>query len=328
VAAAEKSGVPAGAFGMLHGAGHEVGMALVRHPLTRVVAFTGSQAGGQALFKATASRPDPIPVYAEMGSTNPVFVLPSAMAERPAQIAEGYVQSVTLGTGQFCTNPGVLLAAEGPGLREFLDAVAAAAAAIAPSTMLSNGICQAFQGGRDRIRKTPGVTVLGESSTASAGPDAQAACAIFKTDLATIEAQSHLWEEVFGPTSVVVVCPGAADFEHVAAHLHGHLTASIHATPSELESQAELVRLLERKVGRVIFNGYPTGIEVCSAMHHGGPFPATTDSHYTSIGMASIDRFVHPICYQGFPQPALPPELRDDNSRGIWRLVDGRRTNQ
>lgn len=326
VTAAEKTGVPVGVFGMLHGAGREIGQALARHPLTRAVAFTGSQAAGRALFDTAVSRPDPIQVYAEMGSTNPVFVLPEAMAERGVQIAEGYVQSVTLGTGQFCTNPGVLLAVEGPSLSAFLEAIRRAAEQVAPTTMLTPGICEAFHGGLGRLRGMPGVGVLGESRAAADQNRCQAECAIFSAPLATLEAQPGLWDEVFGPASVVIVCPTVSDLAGVARRLHGHLTATIHGTAREIDAQRDLVRCLERRVGRIVFNGFPTGIEVCSAMHHGGPYPATTDVHYTSIGTASLDRFVRPMCYQGFPQSALPAELRDDNPRGIWRLVDGRRT--
>ena len=294
----------------------------MRHRLTKVVAFTGSRAGGRALFDAAASRPDPIPVCAEMGSTNPVFVLPGAMAERGAAIADGYVQSVTLGTGQFCTNPGVLLAAEGPALAAFLDQVASAAGAVTPSSMLNEGICGMFHGGLERIRRTPGVRVLGESRKPADPARWEAGCAIFATDLATLDARPELWDEVFGPLSVVIACPDATDLVRAARRLDGHLTASIHATSAELESHRDLVAALERRVGRIVFNGFPTGIEVCAAMHHGGPWPATTDVRYTSIGTASINRFVRPVCYQGFPQAALPAELRDDNPRGIWRLVD------
>jgi 2,5-dioxopentanoate dehydrogenase len=323
VAAARRSGVPAGVFGLIHGRGHDAGMALVRHPLTTAVAFTGSQGGGRALFDAAVSRPDPIPVYAEMGSTNPVFVLPQAMAEDPVRIARGYIQSVTLGTGQFCTNPGVLLAVEGPALESFLQAVAEAAAQVVPTTMLNEGICAAFHEGVGRLRSTPGVAVLGASQASADISRAQAGCSIFRTDLATVDGDGKLWDEVFGPASIVVVCPDTASFEQVASRLHGHLTASIHATPAEVQANRRLVTVLERKVGRIIFNGYPTGIEVCSAMHHGGPYPATTDSHYTSIGTASILRFVRPVCYQDAPEAALPVELRDANPRSLHRLVNG-----
>ncbi len=323
--AARRTGVPAGVFGLLHGTSHDVGLALVRHPLTRAVAFTGSQAGGRALFETAVSRPDPIPVYAEMGSTNPVFVLPGAMAARGDQIARGYVQSVTLGTGQFCTNPGILLAVDGPSLAPFADAISVAARAVQPSTMLNRGICEAFHGGIERLRSTPGVKLLGESSIGADRRHTQASCSIFRTELATLDSRPELWDEIFGPASIVVSCPSSAELERVARRLHGHLTASIHGAEDELKANMALVRALQRKVGRIVFNGFPTGIEVCSAMHHGGPYPATTDPHFTSIGTASIERFVQPVCYQDFPQSALPPELGDDNPRGIWRLVDGRR---
>ncbi len=325
VAAARKCGIPKGVFSMLQGAGHEVGLSLVRHPQTRAVAFTGSLRGGQALFAAAVARPEPIPVYAEMGSVNPVFVLPGALASRSVPIAEGYVQSVTLGTGQFCTNPGVLLVA-GPEAGDFLDAVASRAGKVAPTSMLHKGISDAFRGGTELIRRTPGVRVVGESATPSDPQKSQAPCAIFATDLKTLEAQPHLWDEVFGPASVIVTCDTPADMERVARGLHGHLTASVHGTPEELEAHRGLIEILERKVGRIVFNGFPTGIEVCAGMHHGGPYPATTDGHYTSIGAASIDRFVRPMCYQGFPDAVLPEELQNANPRGIWRLVDDQRT--
>jgi 2,5-dioxopentanoate dehydrogenase len=326
VAAARKCGMPEGVFSMLHGTGSEVGLSLVRHPLTRVVAFTGSLRGGRALFDAAVARPEPIPVYAEMGSVNPVFVLPGALAGRAASIAEAYVQSVTLGTGQFCTNPGVLLAPAGPALQGFLDAVAKSAAKVAPAPMLHKGISDSYRAGVQQIRRTPGVRVVGESSAPPDPGTLQAPCAIFGTDLSTLETQPHLWDEVFGPASVIVACDGPTDMERVARRLRGHLTASLHGTPEELVAHHGLIEILERKVGRLVFNGFPTGIEVCAAMHHGGPYPATTDAHFTSIGAASIDRFVRPVCYQGFPNPALPEELQDENPRGILRLIDKERT--
>lgn len=325
-AAARRSGIPSGVFSMLQGAGHEVGLALVRHPAARAVAFTGSQQGGRALFDAAARRPEPIPVYAEMGSTNPVFVLPGAMTERGGAIAEAYVKSVTLGVGQFCTNPGLLLAVAGPALAPFLDAVGAAARQFAPTPMLHAAIGRSYRAGVERLRGTQGLSLVGESAAAADPARSQASCAIWATDLTTLDARPELWEEVFGPTSIVVSCPDLSALEGVARGLVGHLTASVHGTPGELAAAQGLVRVLERKVGRVVFNGFPTGIEVCHAMHHGGPYPATTDVHYTSIGSASIDRFVRPVCFQDAPQPALPLELRDRNERGIWRLVDGQRT--
>jgi 2,5-dioxopentanoate dehydrogenase len=324
--AAETTGVPPGVFSMVHGITNETGLALVRHPLTRAVAFTGSFAGGRALFDAAIARPEPIPVYAEMGSTNPVFVMPDAMAERGPQIARDYVQSVTLGTGQFCTNPGLLFAVDGPDTKTFVQTVAVHAAGVVPAPMLNRGISCAFTAGLERLRSTPGVRVVAESEIAPDIAKTEAQCAIFKANLETLDARPELWDEIFGPVSLVVTCNSVRDLERVARELRGHLTASIHATPGDLAYSGELVRTLERKVGRIVFNGFPTGIEVCSAMHHGGPYPATTDVHFTSIGTASIDRFVRPVCYQSSPQEVLPIELRNRNHRGIWRLVDGHRT--
>jgi 2,5-dioxopentanoate dehydrogenase len=325
-AAAEATGVPPGVFSMVHGTANETGLALVRHPLTRAVAFTGSFAGGRALFDAAVARPEPIPVYAEMGSTNPVFVMPGAMAERGPQIARDYVQSVTLGTGQFCTNPGLLFAVDGPDTKTFIETIAAHAAGVFPTSMLNRSINRAFIAGVERLRATPGVGIVAESDVAPDAAKTEAQCAIFVTNLETIDARPELWDEIFGPVSLVVTCNSMSDLERVARGLCGHLTASIHGTPGDLACSGELVKALERRVGRIVFNGFPTGIEVCAAMHHGGPYPATTDVHFTSIGTASIDRFVRPVCYQSSPQEALPIELRDKNERGIWRLVDGRRT--
>ncbi len=322
-AACEKTGVPKAVFSLVHGAGHESGLALVRHPLTQAVAFTGSLKGGRALFDAAAARPNPIPVYAEMGSSNPVFLLPGALKERAAAIAAGYVGSVTLGVGQFCTNPGVVLGIEGDDLKTFREAAGKAASDIAPATMLHAGICSAFDAGASKIAATKGVDVVGRSAQQADAAKAQAACQIYTADIATFESNNHLAEEVFGPTSVVVRCGSKKDLLRVAANLEGHLTATIHGTEKDLAEHADLVALLENKVGRLVFNGFPTGIEVCHAMHHGGPYPSTTDGHFTSIGTGSIDRFVRPVCYQNFPDAALPEALKARNARSIWRLIDG-----
>ncbi|MDX1564931.1 MAG: aldehyde dehydrogenase family protein, partial [Phycisphaeraceae bacterium] len=321
--AIEKVGAPAGAFSLVHGASHEVGLALVRHPLTQAVAFTGSLRGGRALFDAAAARENPIPVYAEMGSTNPVFLLPGALAERAGDIATGYVQSVTLGVGQFCTNPGVVLGLDGEGLDSFAKAAASAAAEAPPSTMLHNGILDAYNKGVERLGGLGGVEPLGRSSQQADPEKTEAACVIHRTDIQTFESTPQITEEVFGPTSVVVQCQKPDDLMRVAENLDGHLTATIHGTEQDLADHADLVAVLENKVGRLIFNGFPTGIEVCHAMHHGGPYPATTDGHYTSIGTGSIHRFARPVCYQNFPDASLPEPLQEANPRKIWRLVDG-----
>jgi NADP-dependent aldehyde dehydrogenase len=328
VRALQKCNMPAGAFSLLHGRSTEVGMAMVKHPVARAVAFTGSLIGGRALFYAACSREEPIPFYGEMGSVNPVFLLPGALKQRAKQIAEGYVQSVTMGVGQFCTNPGLVFGLDSAELSEFIDSSAGFAQQFAPSTMLHAGICHAFHAGVDRLAKTPGVKLAAHSNAKADLKAAQASAVLFVTDGANYEAQHSLNEEVFGPTSVISRCSSAEQLYRIAEKLQGSLTATIHGTPEDLAYFAPLVRTLEKKVGRIIFNGFPTGIEVCSAMHHGGPYPATTHSFFTSIGTASIYRFVRPVAYQGFPDAALPPELQSANPRQIWRLVDNQFTKE
>jgi alpha-ketoglutaric semialdehyde dehydrogenase len=315
-------GLPAGMFAFLQGTTNDLGRALVEHPLTAAVAFTGSLRGGRALFDAANARPQPIPVYAEMGSVNPVFLLPGAVAERGAQIAEGYIQSVSLGVGQFCTNPGMVLGVADAGFKSFLEATSAAAAKVPPATMLNGGIHSAFEKGVDRLASVPGVEPVAAATSADAAKH-QAAVRIFAAD-AALAGREELRDEVFGPASVVLRCKNVEEMYEVARNLDCHLTATIHGTEAELLEHAALVRILERKVGRLIFNGFPTGLEICPSMHHGGPYPATTHSHFTSIGQAAIYRFTRPICYQGFPESALPPELKDANPREIHRIVDGK----
>ena len=318
------AGLPFGMFALLQGASNEVGRALVEHPLTAAVAFTGSLRGGRALFDVAVARPHPIPVYAEMGSVNPVFLLPGAVAERGQQIAEGYIQSVTLGVGQFCTNPGMVLGVANAGLDEFLAATAAAAERVAPATMLHAGIHSAFEKGVERLASAPGVDTVAASASVADSAKHQAAVRIFAADARLAAEREEFREEVFGPASVVFRCESVDQMYEIARNLDNHLTATIHGTEAELLEHAALVRILQRKVGRLIFNGFPTGIEVCPSMHHGGPYPATTHSHFTSIGQAAIYRFTRPVCYQGFPESALPPELKDANPRSLHRIVDGR----
>jgi alpha-ketoglutaric semialdehyde dehydrogenase len=322
--AVEKVGLPPGTFSLLQGAGHEIGVALVEHPLTAAVAFTGSQRGGRALFDAAASRPKPIPVYAEMGSTNPVFVLPGAAQERAEQIAALYVQSVTMGVGQFCTNPGLLFIEEGDAHQRFSQSVVQAAEQSTPATMLHAGIHSAFQSGVKYLADLPGVEVLARSTTPASESSCQAACTIFKAPADLIAEHPELTEEVFGPESIVFSCREVSQMLHFARGMEGHLTATIHGTERDLLENAELVRILERKVGRIVFNGFPTGIEVCTAIHHGGPYPATTHSHFTSIGPFAIYRFTKPVCFQGFPDAALPELLRNANPNSVPRIVDGK----
>lgn len=324
--AVRSAGMPEGVFSMLHGRGHEVGMALVRHPLTRAVGFTGSLKGGRALFDAANARPEPIPVFAEMGSTNPVFVLPGALAARGRQIAEGLKQSVTLGVGQFCTSPGLVIGVESDDTRQFVGAAAELFAGAPQGTMLYQGIRDAFLQGAHRFSAVPGVTVAAQSTACSTRDALEAPATLFTTDAATFMANPVLSEELFGPSTMIVTGKSKSDLERIARGLEGHLTATVHGTSEDLTEYRDLIAILERKVGRLVFNGFPTGIEPCPAVHHGGPYPSTTDARTTSIGTAAVERFVRPLCYQNFPQDALPPELKDENPRGIWRMVDGELT--
>jgi NADP-dependent aldehyde dehydrogenase len=320
--AVKKCDLPPGVFSLLQGAGHELGVTLVQHPITQAVAFTGSLRGGRALFDVANARKEPIPFYAEMGSINPVFVLPGAAAERGASIAEQFVQSVGLGVGQFCTNPGMLIGLKSEFLDDLTQKTADAAEAAGPATMLHQGIAEAYSEGLDKIKSIEGVKTCGASSVASDATKNQAACHIFEANLDTLFDHPELKEENFGPSSVILKADSAEQLEQAAEGLEGQLTATIHGTEDDLQKHGKLIRILERKVGRLVFNGFPTGIEVCPSMHHGGPYPATTHSFFTSIGTASILRFVRPLCYQNFPDPGLPVELRNKNERGILRLVD------
>ena len=323
-AAAKATGMPQGIFSLLHGRGRTVGDALVRHPNTCAVTFTGSRAGGRALFDIAAARPDPIPVFAEMGSVNPIFVLPGAMADRTEAIATGFAQSVALGVGQFCTNPGLLFTLDGPVAQSFIAATERNLGEVGPATMLTPGICSAYREGIERLASIPSVT---SSHAACVDHDGRVLPTLFRTDGDTFLGDPRLAEEIFGPTTLIVTCKSVAQMETIAQGLDGQLTATVHATETELDDASTLLALLERKAGRVLFNGFPTGVEVCHAMHHGGPYPATTDARFTSVGSASIQRFLRPVAYQGFPDTALPASLREENVLGIQRTVDGQCSN-
>jgi alpha-ketoglutaric semialdehyde dehydrogenase len=323
ITAVRETGMPNGLVSVLHGRGHDVGTALVTHPLVKAVGFTGSLRAGRALFDAANARPEPIPVFAEMGSTNPVFVLPGAMEQRGRQIAEGLKTSVTLGVGQFCTCPGLVVGLEGDATKAFTEATAELIAAAPPGTMLYDGIRRAFVDGVQSFAQVPGVTVAAQSRTPVEEAKTHGAPTLFTADVDTFLANQRLREELFGPSTLLVTGRSKEDLMRIARSLEGHLTATIHGTAEDMEEHRDLIAVLEQKVGRLIFNGFPTGIEPCNAVHHGGPYPATTDARTTSIGTTALERFVRPICYQDFPQSALPPELRDGNPRKIWRLVDG-----
>ncbi len=316
-------GLPAGTFSMLHGEGSVIGIALVKHPATRAVGFTGSRAAGRALCDAAAARPDPIPVFAEMSSLNPVFLLPGALADRSGEIAKGFVASMTLGVGQFCTKPGLVFGVAGALLDAFAASVAEAVAATPPASMLTTDIRNAFEHGRDSLGAEAGATVVARAASAIDAAQTQAAAIVMETDAATFLARPQLAEEVFGPFSLVVKAESTAQLEALARRLEGQLTATIHATTEDLSTASDLLASLATKAGRLIVNGWPTGVEVCHAMQHGGPWPATSDARFTSVGTAALERFIRPVCYQDVPQSLLPDALKDGNPLGIMRMVEG-----
>jgi alpha-ketoglutaric semialdehyde dehydrogenase len=319
--AAKEAGMPAGVFSLVQGKSPEISLAVVEHSATKAVGFTGSLRVGRLLFDAASRRPEPIPIYAEMGSVNPIFVLPDAMRQLRAEFAEGLKQSVTLGVGQFCTNPGLVVTLGGETTEDFLVKADELFAAAPPETMLSVGIRQTYAEAVERLRELGSL----KASTPAMAADAsrtQASAYLFSTDAATFLAHGELGEEIFGPSTLVVACKSKEELQHVAENLYGSLTATIWGTPDDMRKFSWLVSLLERKAGRLVFNGFPTGVEVCASIQHGGPYPATTNAHTTSVGAAAIKRFARPVCYQDFPQEALRVELRNENERGIWRLVD------
>jgi len=324
VDAARAAGMPAGVFSMLQSTRNEIAQALVQHPQVKAVGFTGSLRAGRALFDAAAERPEPIPVYAEMGSVNPVFVLPGALAERAASIAEGLKDSVTLGVGQFCTNPGLTIGVGDDRFDAFVHQLDGLMSAAPSGTMLTSAICESYKAGVRRLSGIDGVSTSRSPQTSQ--QEAQALPSLFVTDGGAFLRHHEIAEEVFGPSTVVVRCGSREELEAVARRLEGQLTATILGTAADLEQYASLVSILEQKAGRLIVNGFPTGVEVCPSMQHGGPYPATTDSRSTSVGTAAIHRFARPVAYQNFPQSLLPPELQNANPRGIWRLVDGQLT--
>jgi alpha-ketoglutaric semialdehyde dehydrogenase len=323
VAAARASGMPAGVFSLLQSTRNEIARALVQHPHVKAVGFTGSLRAGRALFDAASARPEPIPVYAEMGSVNPVFILPGALAERSAAIAEGLKDSVTLGVGQFCTNPGLTIGIADARFDGFVHELEALVCKAPAGTMLTPAIQRSFEAGVLRLSGIHGVSTTRSPITVQ---ESQGLPALFVTDADVFLEHHEMAEEVFGPSTLVVRCGSREDLHAVARQLEGQLTATIHGTPADLDEYASLVSILEQKAGRLIVNGFPTGVEVCPSMHHGGPYPATTDTRSTSVGTAAVHRFARPVAYQNFPESLLPAELQDANLRKIWRLVDGELT--
>lgn len=324
--AIKKTGMPAGTFSLVQGKTTAVGLALVKHPLLCAIGFTGSYRGGKALFDEANKRPVPIPVYAEMGSTNPVFILPQALKERKENIAKDLAASVTLGTGQFCTNPGLVFMQASADEQDFTKALKESITQVDAGTMLTSDIHNAYKSKIENLNNTTRVTQLGKGK-ASDGVGHRAIAYVLQASASDFISDHTLEEEIFGPSTLAVAASTKEELIKIARKLHGHLTATIHATAQDLDDYADLIAELEQKVGRIILNGYPTGVEVAHAMVHGGPFPATTDSRSTSVGTMAIYRFTRPFCYQNFPAKQLPAELRDDNPLKIIRLINGERRN-
>ncbi|ODP36533.1 aldehyde dehydrogenase (NADP(+)) [Sphingomonas turrisvirgatae] len=320
-AAVAKCGLPRGVFSLMQGPANELGAALVRHPAIKAVGFTGSRAGGLALVSLAQARPEPIPVYAEMSSVNPVLLFPAALANRAEALGAGFVASLTMGSGQFCTNPGLVIGIDGPDLDRFVAAAAQALEQAQPQVMLTAGIHGAYSTGVETLAGHDGVELVARGVAATACNCGQAA--LFSTSAAALAANPALAHEVFGASSVVI---RAKDWGEVAAlleTLEGQLTATLQIDADDVEAARPLLPILERKAGRILANGWPTGVEVSHAMVHGGPYPATSDPRSTSVGSAAIERYLRPICYQDLPQALLPQAVRDGNPQRLPRLVDG-----
>jgi len=320
--AVRDQGLPEGVFSLLYGAGRTLGEALVAHPAIKAVGFTGSRQGGLALLRIANARPEPIPVYAEMSSINPVFLLPAALSARAGTIAAGFADSLTLGAGQFCTNPGLVLAADGPDLEHFIQAAGAALRAKAAQTMLTPGIHAAYQDATAQVDAVAGVEKIAWGQPADGQPNA-AQAALYVTDAQHLLNTPQLLDEMFGPAAIVVRARDLDELLQVAEHLEGQLTATLHLEDADHDAARRLLPILERKAGRILANGFPTGVEVCHAMVHGGPFPSTSNAMFTSVGASAIARFLRPVCYQDMPDALRPDAIADSNPLGLRRMVDG-----
>lgn len=319
-------GLPPGVFSLLFDAGTQIGAALVQHPFVKAVGFTGSLTTGKELMQLAASRPEPIPCYAEMGSTNPLFVLPAALKTRGSQIAKGFFESFTLGVGQFCTKPGMIFLPDGKDTDSFLNVLKALVQQASAGIMLNKNICSNYTKAVALRKRQKNVRILAEAVSLSAENLSHACPVIFEVGADDWIEDQELAEEIFGPATLVIRYKDREQLQQLARALQGHLTATLHETDNDLLEFGGLIEILERKVGRLLLNGFPTGVEVCHAMVHGGPYPATSDGRSTSVGSQAICRFTRPMCYQDFPQSALPDELKNSNPLGILRLLNGEYT--
>jgi len=318
------AGLPKGVFAHVHGAGFETGKALVTHPHTRAVGFTGSYGGGKALFDWANQRATPIPVFAEMGSINPVFLLPDKLNTSARELAAQLAGSITLGVGQFCTNPGLILGVEGEGLRSFIAELGSAIEKAPPGTMLHPGIARAYTEKRGAALAQANVDTVAVAVTPAR--ENQGVPTIATASAEAFFNNPLLHQEVFGPYSLVIVCPDATTLLKAAQHLEGQLTVSLMASEQDLTEQASLVEAAQDLCGRLILNGVPTGVRVALSMQHGGPFPASTDSRFTSVGADGIKRWVRPLAFQSWTDAALPDPLKNGNPLGIWRTINNELT--
>lgn len=321
--AVETCQLPEGVFSLLFGTGTDLGQALVADPRIKAVGFTGSRRGGTALMQVAQKRREPVPVYAEMSSINPVFPLPAALAARGKEMAQSFVASLNMGAGQFCTNPGLVVAEQGSALDAFVAAAGEALKEGTAQTMLTPGIHEAYKQGVERLAGHGKVRKIARGAAGDAPNQCQAG--LFVATAADFITDEALQEEVFGATSQIIECQDADEVKRVAEHLEGQLTVTLQMDDADLEAAQVLLPTLERKAGRILVNGWPTGVEVCHAMIHGGPYPATSDSRTTSVGSAAIHRFLRPVCYQNLSEGLLPEALKDGNPLSITRLVDGER---
>lgn len=327
IKAIEKTGMPKGIFSLLYDDGYAIGTQLVQHPLTKAVTFTGSLKGGMALVELAQQRVTPIPVFAEMGSINPIVFMPLAMENQAEALAKKYAASITLGAGQFCTNPGLMFAVESPALQKFKEVLANDIAVVPSTTMLTEGIANNFIKLADHTLAQDGVSLLAVSTVKNNELLNQSEAKIATVSASNFIKNPKLREEVFGPFSLLVVAKDSAELAATIAVVEGQLTTTVMAEKEDLNNHQALLNLLKEKTGRIILNGVPTGVEVCAAMQHGGPFPATNDSRFTSVGTDSIYRFVRPLAYQDWTNEFLPDELKAENPFGIYRMVNQQLTN-
>jgi alpha-ketoglutaric semialdehyde dehydrogenase len=321
-----KSEMPEGTFSHVYSSTYETGQQLVSHPLIKAVGFTGSYRGGKALVDLANERPEPIPVFAEMGSVNPLYIFENKLSVAPQELAKQYAGSLTLGVGQFCTNPGLVVGTAGEELDQFIEALKAEIVKISPSSMLNENVAKGYVENREKVISQSGVEVLAVSETeAKEGQGLPTVATVAGVELLVNPALLH---EVFGPFALIVQCKDTSEMLAVTEKLEGQLTVSLFATNEDLADHEEIISVLQTKCGRILFNNFPTGVEVCKSMHHGGPFPSASNSAFTSVGADSIKRFVRPLSFQNWPDDFLPDELKNANPLNIWRTVDNVKTKE